>query len=513
MLLRLRTFLMLLILAFVVTAAGCGGPETVNEPPRVATPAQEEQISKVGQGGTSRIVLPESLAPDCMNPYLSKCGGAAAFTGMTLESPLVLGPSAEHRPLLAEAVPSFEGGTLALQPMTVEVRLRRGVNFSDGEPLTSADARWTYEEAALLARNGGISAAYSGFARVKRVETPDDRTVRLVLRKPYSGWRNLLTAPILPRHVYEDRSLKDLTLTKDPIGSGPFLLKRFARDGLRFIDTPRYWVSEPPYPNLEGIRVDFLAPARVSGELSAGRADFGVFQTSETVPKSGDLLRAAALSRVELLVFNSRRLDDTAFRERVARSIDRRNLTEASVVGAEPARSFVLPESSGYAPAWDRSGGASDAGSGTDETAERTLDLVYPAEDPVRRELARKLAAQLSETGSRVLARPVSAAKLQEVLEEGEFELALYTTGQAADLEPLLPMLPPDSRRTFEESLGDVDGSGLARAQETLAEDAALVPLFLWPDTYSWSSTLSGPRPDVPYQSLGWNIRGWGFYE
>lgn len=513
MLLGLRTFLVLLVLAFTLVATGCGSPETVTEPPRVATPAEEEQISKVGQGGTARIVLPASLAPGCMNPYLPECEGAAAFTGMTLESPLVLGPSAEYRPLLAEAIPSFEDRTLALQPMTVEVRFRRGVNFSDGEPLTSADARWTYEEAARLAREGGISASYSGFARVERVETPDARTVRLVFREPYSGWRDLLTAPILPRHVYEDRSLKDLTLTGDPVGSGPFLLKQFVPDGLRLIDTPRYWITEPPYPNLEGLRVDFLAPSRASSELSSGRADFGFFPSSETVPRSGDLLRAAAPSRVELLVFNSRRLEGRAFRERASRSVDRRSLIEESVAGAKIARSFVLPDSSGYVPAWDGSGGASAAGSGTGETIQRTLDLVYPAEDPIREELARKLSSQLSGTGSKVAARPVPAGKLQEVLERGEFDLALYTTEQAADLEPLLPVLSPESRRMFEDSLGDVDENGLARAQEGLAKDAALLPLFVWPDTYSWSSTLFGPRPDVPYRGLGWNIREWGFYE
>lgn len=510
MLFRLRA---LLILAFVVAVVGCGGPEIVNEPPRVATPVEEEQISKVGQGGTARIVLPSSLAPGCMNPYLSKCEGAAAFTGMTVESPLVLGPSAEYRPLLAEAVPSFEDGTLAWEPMTVEVRFRRGVNFSDGEPLTSADARWTYEEAARLAREGKISASYSGFARVERIETPDARTVRLVFREPYSGWVNLLTAPILPRHVYEDHNLKDLTLTREPIGSGPFLLKQFAPDGLRLIETSRYWVTEPPYPNLEGIRVDFLAPSRASGELSAGRADFGFFPTSGTVPQSGDLLRASAPSRVELLVFNSRRLDVPAFRESVSRSVDRRSLIEESASGAKLARSFVLPESSGYVPAWDGPDEARAARSGTGETTERTLDLVYPAEDPVREELARKLSSQLSGTGSKVSARPVPAEKLQGVLERGEFDLALYTAGQTADLQPLLPVLPQQSRRMFEESLVDMDESGFARAQEALAEDAALLPLFVWPDTYSWSSTLFGPRPDVPYRSLGWNIREWGFYE
>ncbi|HET7479707.1 MAG TPA: ABC transporter substrate-binding protein, partial [Rubrobacteraceae bacterium] len=466
--LRFRAFLILVLVAAVV---GCGGPKTVSEPPHVAAPGEEEPISKVGQGGTAHIALPASLAPACMNPYLPKCAGAGTFTGMTLESPLILGPSSEYRPLLAEAIPSFEDGTLTLEPMTVEVRLRRGVNFSDGEPLTSADAKWTYEAAMRLARDDEISAPYSGFARVERVETPDARTVRIVFREPYSQWRDLLTAPILPRHIYGDRALKDLTLTRAPVGSGPFLLKHFSPDGLKLIDTPRYWVSEPPYPNLSGLRVDFLDPGRVSDALSSGLADFGFFQDSDAVPRSGNLLRATAPSRVALLVFNSRRLEDRTLRGRISESLDRESLPDGVVGGARAAQSFVPPAVPGYEPAW-QGGKAKDAGSESVKTG-NTLDLVYPAEDPVYEELARKLSSQLSGAGVGVASRPVSDGEYQDVLRRGDFDLALYTTSGTADLEPLLPSFPPDSRKVFEESLQDVEGGGLVRAQEKFSEDAA----------------------------------------
>ena len=97
----------------LVVLAGCGGPEMVKEQPRVAGPVQEEPISQVGQGGTARLVLPDSLRPGCLNPYLPECRGAEMLAGVVLEAPLAVGPSLSYRPLLAEAIPSYETGDAA----------------------------------------------------------------------------------------------------------------------------------------------------------------------------------------------------------------------------------------------------------------------------------------------------------------------------------------------------------------------------------------------------------------
>lgn len=484
----------------------------MDEPPRNAEPGEESPISQVQQGGTAQLLLPE--IPSCLNPYLPECAGAEALIGTVLEAPLAVGPSIEYRPLLVEQMPSYDAGTLSLEPLTVELRLREGVTFSDGESLTSVDVRWTYEQAIRLAENGGIAPLYDGFGRVSRVDTPDERTVRLVFDEPYAFWRDLLTAPILPRHVYEGKDFAELILGR-PIGSGSFLLESWREDEIRLTENRNYWAKEP-LPNLEGMEITSSPPAERGRLLSEGRADFGFFATTRSQPESGNLLRAAAAPvRVETLLFNSRRLDGGT-RAAVARATNRERIV--GEFGVPVARSFVPPKFvPGYTPAWED---YSPSGSQGAEATGRTLDLVYPRElvSPARKKVVEELVSDLSDAGIEVELRPVPSADLfGRVLPNGDFDLALITTGPPAAYETLLPSLPPDPRGTLARSLETLDmeerAQTLRRAQGRMAGEITVLPLFVWPDTMAWSSTLTGPRPDTPYRGLMSNAREWAFYK
>ena len=464
------------------------------------------------QGGTARVLLPE--IPVCLNPYLPECEGSEALIGTVLEAPLAVAPGRLYKPLLIEQMPSYDAGTLSLEPLTVEMRVREGAAFSDGKPLTSADVKWTYEQAVKLAKDGGIASPYAGFGRVSRIEAPDDRTVRLVFDEPYAFWRDLLTAPILPRHVYDGEDLARLKLNQNPVGSGPFSLESRMEKRIRLTENRNYWAGEA-LPNLEGMEITAPPPEEAAGSLSKGRADFGFFATARALPDSGDLLRASAAPvRVETLLFNSRKLDG-ATRKTVARAARERI---AGRLGTPVARSFVPPKFvPGYTPAWE---GYSPPGSQKVNAPGGTLDLVYPR-DPqnlARDETAKALASGLSSSGIEVKPRSVPPGEFfGKVLPGGNFDLALLTTGPPAGYEALLPSLPPGSRETLARSLGILDAEeqarALQRAQQRMAGDTAALPIFVWPDTMAWSSTLTGPRPDTPYRGLMSNAREWAFYK
>ncbi|MGB3683503.1 MAG: ABC transporter substrate-binding protein [Rubrobacteraceae bacterium] len=495
-----------------VFSFGCGGPETVNEPPRNVDPVEEAPISQVQQGGTVRVLLPET--PACLNPYLPECEGAEALIGTVLEAPLAIGPGLEYKPLLAERMPAYEAGTLSLEPLTAEIRLREGVTFSDGGPLTGADVKWTYEQAILLAKDGGIAPAYAGFERLSRVETPDERTVRLVFDEPYAFWQDLLTAPVFPRSVYEEEDFAGLRLDGEPTGSGAFLLGGFTQKKIQLTENQNYW-SEEPLPNLEGMEIEPRTPGKAAESLSNGRADFGFFATLRTPPDPGDLLRASAAPvRVENLLFNPRKLDAET-RRTIARAVDRGRI--AGEPGGPVAESFVPPEFvPGYTPAWEDYETPGPRGAGQPEGA---LDLVYPGpDDPVRERLAADIASELSNVGIEAEPRPVPPGDFfGEVLPDGNFDLTLLTTGPAGGYEALSPVLPQDSRellrQTFSATGTEERARTLLRAQEEMAAEAALLPLFVWPDTMAWSSSITGPRPDTPYRGLMSNAREWAFYK
>lgn len=464
------------------------------------------------QGGTAHVLLPQK--PACLNPYLPECEGSEALIGTVLEAPLAVGPGLSYKPFLIERMPSYEAGTLSLEPLTVEIRLRADLAFSDGEPLTSADVKWTYEQAICLAGNGEVSPLYAGFSRLSRVETPNDRTVRLTFDKPYAFWRDLLTAPILPRHVYEEKNFAGLRLDRQPVGSGPFVLESWG-EKIQLTENRDYW-SEEPLPNLEGMDITAQSPAEAADSLSEGSADFGFFARARPLPDSGDLLRAAAAPvRVETILFNFRNLDSVS-RTTLSRAIDRERVAGES--GAQVAQSFVPPEFvPGYTRAWEVSSRTLPQSA---DVSGETLDLVY-VEQPnsqLRDEIVEVLISDLSDAGIEAEPRPVPPGVFfGKVLPNGDFDLALLTTGPPTGYEALLPSIPQDSRETLAQTIGTLDteerAEALSRAQKEMAEQRALLPLFVWPDTMAWSSTLSGPRPDTPYGGLMSNAREWAFYK
>lgn len=104
------------------------------------------------------------------------------------------------------------------------MRLREGVTFHDGEPLTADDVVFTWNE---VTRAGSISPMRDIFGPVVNVEAVDSRTIRAVYRGYYApmmeAWAQL---PILPKHVVgEFTTAKQWArFYKNPIGTGPMKL-------------------------------------------------------------------------------------------------------------------------------------------------------------------------------------------------------------------------------------------------------------------------------------------------
>ena len=61
--------------------------------------------------------------------------------------------------------------------------LRENVRWHDGEPFTSADVKWTFEE--IVEKKG---FQYAMYALIDTIETPDDHTVVCTLKEPNGGW-------------------------------------------------------------------------------------------------------------------------------------------------------------------------------------------------------------------------------------------------------------------------------------------------------------------------------------
>ncbi|MDI3475457.1 MAG: peptide/nickel transport system substrate-binding protein [Thermococcaceae archaeon] len=115
---------------------------------------------------------------------------------------------------------------------TYEVKLKEGLKWQDGKPLTAEDVKFTFD---IAKENGGVGWApiWDWLSEVKVV---DDRTVQFIFSQPhYEEWTYwLYNIPIVPKHVWE--SIEDpisYANTDNPVGSGMY--KLYKTDEMRAI--------------------------------------------------------------------------------------------------------------------------------------------------------------------------------------------------------------------------------------------------------------------------------------
>lgn len=108
---------------------------------------------------------------------------------------------------------------------TIDVELRQGMTFHDGEDVTVEDVKFSYE----FFIDNNVEYFASFLTPIESVEVTDANTVRFNLKYAYAPFitNTLAQIPILPQHIWENVE-NPLQYTNDEaIGSGPFKLERF----------------------------------------------------------------------------------------------------------------------------------------------------------------------------------------------------------------------------------------------------------------------------------------------
>jgi peptide/nickel transport system substrate-binding protein len=121
------------------------------------------------------------------------------------------------------------------------IRLRPGITFHDGSPLTADDVIYTIKRAASDPSNGAY--VFTRAFDVKRIKKLDDLTLRLPLTRPLADLRAFLF-PAGGLAIVKNGA-KDF---RRPIGTGPFMFKSF-KVGVSslMVRNPDYWQSGRPY--------------------------------------------------------------------------------------------------------------------------------------------------------------------------------------------------------------------------------------------------------------------------
>jgi peptide/nickel transport system substrate-binding protein len=128
--------------------------------------------------------------------------------------------------------------TISNNSSTVTFHIRPGLEFSNGQPVTSADV------AASLNKTKTSPLRSSLFA-ISSIQTPDPSTVVVNLNKPQAG-DFLWASSYIDGQIYPADAIS--TQSTQPVGAGPYVLKSYQQgSSVVLAKNPKYWNSKA-YP-------------------------------------------------------------------------------------------------------------------------------------------------------------------------------------------------------------------------------------------------------------------------
>ncbi|MBN2550528.1 MAG: peptide ABC transporter substrate-binding protein [Anaerolineales bacterium] len=190
------------------------------------------------------------------------------------------------RPVLVKEIPSTANAGLSTDGLTLTMKLRDDILWSDGTPLTAADFVFTYQ----MAVDPLNSVAAALFEKVQSVQAPDDRTVVVTFSEPYAAWLSTLWHGLLPAHVlqpvYQEKGTLDgAEWNKAPtVGCGPYVFQEWqAGQYARFTANEKYWLGRP---KIDEVTIRFLSDdAAQIAALKNGQADLGTMFSYTQIPE------------------------------------------------------------------------------------------------------------------------------------------------------------------------------------------------------------------------------------
>ena len=302
-------------------------------PPATAqTPAGELTVS------FHVTLAPSWFDPSTAPPQITPFGVLYAIHD-ALVRPL---PGQKMAPSLAESWTESADG------LVYEFKLRRGLKFHNGDPLTTDDVKWSFE------RYQGAGAKEFR-ARMRQVEVVDPLVIRFHLKEPWPdfmtfyGTTATAAGIVLPRK-YAEQAGADGFLQR-PIGAGPyrFVSQRPGVD-ITLEAFPGHWRKTP---NIKKLTMKGVPDSTTRlTMLKSGETDFALFldgPEAEAVTKDSRLqlvaTRHASIFWIEFTdqwdpksPWNDRRL-----RLAVNHALDRKTINEAACLGHCPPAGVIVP--------------------------------------------------------------------------------------------------------------------------------------------------------------------------
>lgn len=203
------------------------------------------------RGADGQVNILYWQAVSIMNPFLSNGTKDLEAASLVLEPLARFDETGALTPYLAEDIPTRENGGVSEDLTSITWKLKEGLLWSDGAPVTAEDAAFTWR---YCTHPEGGCAQSPNFGDVTNVEALDARTVKITfgVPKPYP-YGPLVggQSPLIQAAQFADcLGAKAPTCTEAntmPIGTGPFMVTDFrANDVVLLEANPNFRDPEKP---------------------------------------------------------------------------------------------------------------------------------------------------------------------------------------------------------------------------------------------------------------------------
>ncbi len=461
-------------------------------------------------------------------------------------------------PELLTTVPTVANGGVSRDGRTLTYRLRPGVRWSDGVPVTARDVLFTLH--AILDDRNPV-ASREGYALIDRAEALGPHGVRFHLSRSWAPavatFFTYGTSPqyVLPAHVLERQGpLREAPFSAAPtVGDGPYSFVSWRRgERISYVANARYWRGKPAIERLD-VRI-VPDPQTNLTLLRSGELDFNLVAPAQAagLVRSSPVLAfaTAATALIAGIAVNTTHppLDDVRVRRALALGIDRAGISRKITLGRYPIAQSDRPRFSwaydariaqpAFDPAaadraFDAAGWLRGPG-GIRHKGGRPLSLTYVQFPETSTGVATAAVVQreLYERGVDVTIKSISNAQLflprsdGGTLASGRFDLAYVPWSMGADpddrfllgcagavknymrycdasvdrMESLAESEPNRARRT----------TAYAAIDRIVARDLPIVYLFNPSYVYAYQPRLRGFAPNafVPtWNAYAWTLR------
>ena len=174
----------------------------------------------------------ESTAPSSLNPMLVADMPSLRAAELLYEGLVTPPIGGDVSPALAESwqVAPGEG--------SVTFKLRSGLKWHDGKPLTSKDVAFTIEAGKNPRTATALGAQFEAFDTVR---TPDANTVIITFKRKVLNPLLYFDFKILPAHLFPEGFIAADSAVETPVGSGPFKFIEWTHAGeIKFNRNPDF---------------------------------------------------------------------------------------------------------------------------------------------------------------------------------------------------------------------------------------------------------------------------------